>query len=104
MNTNHIKTNEYTNYYITEKNCYEKIKKCILVNNNVIAYIYERGLKHISFAFRLNENSSYSKKDIFCDNFIKDIYPLNNDKFIELDVLNNLYIDKISIKDNSLSL
>ena len=104
MNINHIKTNEYTNYYITEKICNEKIKKCIIVNNNVIAYIYERGLTHISFAFRLNENSSYSKEDIFFKDFIKDIYPLNRDKFIVLLNSNNLYIEKISIRGNSLSL
>ena len=101
MNTNHNKTKEYTNYYITEKHCDKKIKKCIIINNNVIAYIYEKKLDNVSFAYKLKEDSPYSNYDIFYENFIKDIHPLNNDKFIILDYLNKLKIFKINIIDNN---
>ena len=70
MNTNHIKTKEYTNYYMTKKYCDNTIKKCILINNNIIAYIYESRVFHISFAYKLQENSSYSNKNIFFGFFI----------------------------------
>ena len=39
MNTNHIQTKEYTDYFITGKYCDKRIKKCELINNNIIAYI-----------------------------------------------------------------
>ena len=100
-NTNFIKTKEYTNYYITEKYCNKKIKKCIMINNNIIAYIFENSLKNISFVYKLKEVSSYLKKDIFFDNFIKDIYPLNRHNFFLLDHLNNLDIVEIKLENNS---
>ena len=103
MNTNHIKTKEYTDYYITEKCCDKKIKKCIIINNNIIAYIFENKYKNISFAYKLTDDSPYNLFNIYFDNFIKDIYRLSEDKIIYLDYLNNLTIDEIYVKDNILN-
>ena len=102
MNTNHIKTKEYSCYYITEKYCDKNIKKCIIINNNIIAYIYEEKLQNISFLYKIKGDSTYHKFNIFFENFIKDIYTLNKNEFIYLDYSGNLTIDEIFIKGNSL--
>ena len=102
MNTNHIKSEKYTDYYITEKWCDKHLKKCIIINQNIIAYIYEEKLKNISFAYKLKDDSPYMKFDIFFEEFIQDIYRLDKDKIIYFDYSNNLYINEIYIKDNTL--
>lgn len=102
LNTNHIITEEYTNYYIAEKFCDNSIKKCIIINNDLIAYMYNQKLKNISFAYKSIKDSQYKKFNIFFEEFIKDIFPLNKDKFIYFDYSNNLIINEIHITKTGL--
>ena len=101
-NTNHIKPKEFANYYITPKYCYNKIKKCLILNEKIIAFNLDKEREmYICFAYK-NNNNEYRITRMFYDVFIKDIYPLNDNKFICLDKSNNLYIKNIKIIDNSL--
>ena len=74
MNTNHIKTENYSNYYISSKNCNNNIKKCLFINDNIIAYIFKEKLKYINFIYKLKDNSSYKEKIIYFENSIINIY------------------------------
>ena len=95
-NKNHIRTTQYANHFMTQKYCDTKFKKCIILNQKIVAFIHEEE-KFISFIYK-NGNEVYKKKKIYYNNFIKDIYPFYNNKFICLYTNNNLQI--INIKND----
>ena len=97
-NTNHIKTQEISNYYTTSKYCDLKIKKCLLLNEKVILLMFEKKY-NILFIYK-NKESITRTMNIFFDDFIANMYPLNNNKFINLFYNNNLSINKIAIDDS----
>ena len=97
-NTIHIKTQEFIDYYITPKDCKEEIKKAIFLNSNISVFMFER-TEYLLFTYK-NKNNENKFIRIYHDDFIKNIYPLNNDKLILLDEKNNLKIAKITIDDS----
>ena len=97
-NTIHIKTQEFIDYYITPKDCKEEIKKAIFLNSNISVFMFER-TKYLLFTYK-NKNNENKFIRMYNDDFIKNIYPLNNDKLILLDEKNNLKIAKITIDDS----
>ena len=88
-NKNHIRTREYADHFITEKYCDKIIKKCIFINQKLIAFMfnYDNRIYYI-----YNNNNNYQTKFIYYDNFIKDIYSLYPNKIIIIDELNILMI------------
>ena len=104
MNTNHIKTENYSNYYISSRKCNNNIKKCILVNDNIFAYIFKEKSNYINFIYKLKDDLPYLEKKIYFENSIIDIYRLDKDKFIYLDNSKNLEIVGITIKENDLEI
>ena len=96
-NTNHIKTQEFIDYYITPKYCKEEIKKAIFLNSNISVFMFERA-KYLLFKYK-NKNNENRIIKMYYDYFIKNIYPLNNDKLILLDEKNKLTIAKITVDD-----
>ena len=103
-NKNHIRTREYADHFITEKYCDKIIKKCIFINQKLIAFMlnYDHQIYYI-----YNNNNNYQTKFIYYDNFIKDIYTLYPNKIIIIDELNNLMIysieyDNISFENTHL--
>ena len=94
-NKNHIRTTEYANYFMTEKYCENGFKKCIIINEKIIAFIHEYTM-NIVFIYK-DERDKYKITNMYYSNFIKDIYPFYNNKFIILNHLdNNLLIINIS--------
>ena len=91
-NTNHIKTQEISNCYTTSKYCAQTIKKCLLLNEKVVLLMLAKE-KNIIFIYKNNDNITKTM-NIFYNNFIANIYPLNNNKFINLYYNNNLDIKK----------
>ena len=81
MNTNHIKTKEYTKFFITPKICNKRIKKCIVIDKNLFAFITSPILRSIFFCYQ-NENSLYNLERKPIIYFVKDIYSINENKFI----------------------
>lgn len=101
-NTNHIKPKECSNYYITSKYCYNKIKKCVILDNKIILFSFdEEREKHICISFK-NKNNENRMTRMFYDDFIKDIYPLNENKYIYIDKSNNVCICNIKVNDDKL--
>ena len=98
-NTNHIKTQEYINYYITPKFCNSEIKKILILNENIVCFMFNKK-NYLCFTYK-NKNSENTIKRYY-NYFIKNIYPLSDNKLIYLDEKNILYIDQITI-DNSLN-
>ena len=99
-NKNHIRTTQYVNHFMTKKYCDAKFKKCIILNQKIVAFIYEEE-KYIFFIYK-NYYDVYKTKKIYFNKSIKDIYPFYNNKFICLDTDNNLLI--INIKSSLLLL
>ena len=101
-NTNHIKTQEFANYYMTPKFCDGKIKKCVFINEKVTAYCFEDGEeKHIHFLYK-NNKDEIKRIRMFYDNFIKTIFPLKDNNYLYLDESNKLTLSTIKIDDESL--
>ena len=49
-NTNHIMPKEFANYYLISKYCYCKIKKCLIINEKIILFMFEKEKEeHIIF-------------------------------------------------------
>ena len=99
-NENHIKTQEFVDYYITQKYCNKKIKKAFILNENITCFMFEKE-NYLCFIYKnkSNENELILKNH---DDFIKNIYPLNDNKIFILDEKNKLIIWKITI-DNLLN-
>ena len=102
MNTNHIKTETNSNYYISSKKCNNNIKKCLFISDNIISYIFKERLKNINFVYKLKNNSPYKEKKVFFDDYIIDIYPLDKNKFAYLNDSKNIKIVNINLKENDL--
>ena len=103
-NTNHIKTQEFSNYYICPKYCVGKIKKCLFLNDNILAFCFDDNVEiqnHIMFIYK-NKNNEYRRTRMFYKNFIKNIYPLKKDKYIYLEEDNKLVISSVKIDDNGI--
>ena len=101
-NINHIKPKEFANYYLTSKFCYSKIKKCLILNEKIILFMFEKeSEEHICFVYKTN-NNEYRLTRMFYDDFIKDIYPLNDNKYIYIKKSNDISISDVELKDNSL--
>ena len=92
-NKKHIRTTQYANHFMTRKYCDRKFKKCNILNQKVVVFIHEEE-KSIVFIYK-NENDIYKMKLKYYNDFVKDIYPFYNNKFICLDYLNNLQIENI---------
>jgi len=104
MNKNHIKTLNYCEYFVTQKFCNnDKIKKIIFIddqkiififyNNQNLYYLYEKKDNEYEIIKKLNSNSS----------FVRDIYPLKNDKFLSTHEKNEIILWKIN-EDNIASI
>ena len=89
-NKNHIRTTQYANHFMTKKYCDTKFKKCIILNQKIVAFIHDQE-KNIVFIFK-NEKNEYEMKYMDYNISIKDIYPFYNNKLICFDYSNNLYI------------
>ena len=100
-NKNHIKTKQYSEYVITKKFCNKKtIKKCILIDNKKIVFIFENDKVIYSF-YENNSLDNYKEYEIIKvrkDDIIEDIYPLKDNKFIVLYHINKVEILKIENK------
>ena len=96
--TNHIKTQEFIDYYLTPKFCSFKIKKAIFLNENISCFMFEKD-QYLLFAYR-NKNNENKITRIYYDVFIKNIYPLNNNKLIIINEKNKLTIAKIAVNDS----
>ena len=102
MNTRHIKTKEYIDSYISPKFCYDKIKKCLILNDKIVCFIFDKEKeKHICFIYKNNKNENELMR-MFYDGFIKDAYPLEGNKYMCLDDSNNLTINQIYLSNGSL--
>jgi len=98
-NTNHIKTQEFAEYYITPKFCYGTIKKCVFINEKVTAYCFGEGEeKHIIFIYE-NNKKEIKRMSMFYDTFIKTIFPLKDNNYLYLDENNKLTISTIKIDE-----
>ena len=105
-NKNHIKTKQYINYSIIKKFCNKIFKKAIFVGEKKIILIFD----NLNYMYYLYNNYNQYKllkfKSLEC--IIKDIYPLKDNKFISIDINNNLaiweingiYMDKIKEFNN----
>ena len=101
-NTNHIKTKEFADHFTTTKYCNEQIKKCVVLNENIIMFIFEGNWNNsIYFTYKYNNNSEYKIMNIHWNNYIRDIYYLNDNKYIFIDISNNLKICNISFDDKN---
>ena len=101
MNTRHIKTKEYIDSYISPKFCYDKIKKCLILNDKIVCFIFDKEIeRHICFIYKNNKNENRLMR-MFHDDFIKDAYPLEGNKYMYLDVSNNLTICQIDLSNDS---
>jgi len=94
MNKNHVKTLSYCEHFITQKFCNnDKIKKVIFIDEQKIIFIFEKnpnlyyldGKKNNEFEIIKKLNSDYD------DSFVRDIFPLKNDKFLSINE-NNILI------------
>ena len=103
MNTKYIKSKEYTNFFISPMFCNKRIKKCIIIEKNLFAFILSPIFKLIFFYYK-NENSSYSLERRTTIYLVKDIYSINENKFIYLDDKNNVYIIKVIVKNGQLNI
>ena len=90
----HFKTKDYSHYFITKHFCKkEKIKKCIFVNEKLIAFIFSND-NYIYFIDKEN-NNKIIKKEIKCK-YIKDIYPFDSGKLIFIDEEDTLRLYNIN--------
>ena len=96
--TNHIKTKEFIDYYTSPKYCSEEIKKGFFLNENITCFMFERN-KYLLFAYKNKSNAKKSMR-MHYDTYIKNIYPLNNNKIILLDEENKLIIAKITLDND----
>ena len=96
--TNHIKNQEFINYYIIPKLCDTEIKKGFILNENIVCFMLEQE-DYLGFIYKNKSNENKFIR-IYYDDFIKNIYPLNNNKFIYIDEKNKLYIKQITIGDS----
>lgn len=100
INKIHITSKQYSEFFITKKFCNKNIKKCILLDNDIIIFIFEVG---INFGcLDKNDKNDFQIKEISCSFAIKDIYPLKNKNFIFMDYTKNLYVLKLN--DNKFSI
>ena len=98
-NTNHIKTQESVNYTMTPKYCYGVIKKCLFLNSNLVAFCFDEvSEKHICFLYK-NKNNEFKTTRMYYNEFIRDIYPLNENKYLYLFENNKLCISSININN-----
>ena len=79
-NKNHIRTSQFSEHFITNKLCNRKIKKYILLNNEITIFIFEKENKFLY----LNKKES-TIKEISFDFKIKDIYSLKDNIFLIID-------------------
>jgi len=99
MNKNHVKTLSYCEHFITQKFCNnDKIKKVIFIDDQKIIFIFEKnpnlyyldGKKNNEFEIIKKLNSDYD------DSFVRDIFPLKNDKFLSINENNILIVWRIN--------
>ena len=98
-NTNHIKTQEYINYYITPKYCNKELKKVNILNENITCLMFEKE-RYLCFVYKNKKNENDISR-IYYNDIITNIYPLNDNKIIILNDKNIITISKITI-DNIL--
>ena len=100
--TNHIKTKEYIDGYITPKFCNNEIKKCLILNKRILFFMFEKRKEyHLCFVYKNDEGKDKITR-MFYNNFIKDIYILNEDKYCYIDVSNNFTVNQIKLTNNSI--
>ena len=100
--TNHIKTKEYIDGFITPKFCRDEIKKCLILNESILFFMFRQGKEyHLCFVYKNNEGKNKITR-MFYDSFIKDIYTLNKDKYCYIDVSNTFTINQIKFVNNSI--
>ena len=100
MNKNHVKTLNYCYHFITQKFCKnDKIKKIIFIDDQKIIYIFEKS-QYLYYLYE-KKNNEYEiiKKLNSNDSFVRDIYPLKNDKFLSINENNILILWKINEKN-----
>ena len=95
--TNHIKTQEFIDYYITKKYCSEEVKKGYILNENISFFMFEKAY-YLLFTYK-NKNNENKLMRIWYDDFITNVYPLNNNKIILLNEKNKLSLAKINVDD-----
>ena len=103
-NKNHIKTKQYSYYNITKKFCgTDKVKKCIFLDKNKIIFIFNNDDQNIYYLFK-DEDSKFNKYEMkklkLTSFYLKDLIPLEDNKFISLSYGNDLSLYKISNNNN----
>ena len=57
--TNHIKTKEYIDGFITPKFCRDEIKKCLILNESILFFMFRQGKEyHLCFVYKNNEGKN----------------------------------------------
>ena len=98
MNKSHVKTLNYCEHFVTKKFCNnDKIKKIIFIDDQKIIFIFDKS-QYLYYLYEKNNNNEYEIiKILNSDNsFIRDIYPLKNDKFLSINENNILSLWKIN--------
>ena len=106
-NQNHILTQNYKNYFITEKFCENKIIKCVAINKRNFILIFKDNT-NIHHYIYLNKENKYELATVTSEFILKDVIPLNGNKFLRLVKPNNLQIctqkqDGINISYNAIA-
>lgn len=102
-NNNHILTKQYSTSLILNKECPKTIKKIIIINENILAYIYNDLFTKVIILVFLIDNGFFTEI-FYCNDFISDIYSLEGDKFIYINKKSNLYICQVQNKEEGIDI